>query len=197
MACKRWHYSRSFPSARTVTIGAWEDGQFVGAMVFSLGANRHIARPYGLTPLQVCELVRVALTKHRTPVSRILAIGLRMLKQQSPGVRLVVSYADSARGHHGGIYQAGNWIYTGESETAAYLVRGNLLQGKTVTQRYGHARIDLIRRDVDPSAERRPVIKYKYVMPLDDGMRKFCEGLRKVPPKRSEVSHGTITGPAA
>lgn len=37
-----------------------------------------------------------------------------MLKQYKDDL-ILVSYADSAQGHHGYIYQATNWIYTGIS----------------------------------------------------------------------------------
>jgi len=38
---------------------------------------------------------------------------LRKLKKHAKGLKLVVSYADFNQGHHGGIYQATNWIYVG------------------------------------------------------------------------------------
>jgi hypothetical protein len=58
-------------------------------------------------------LTRIALTNHKAPVSRIMAITLRKLKKHAKGLKLVVSYADFNQGHHGGIYQATNWIYVG------------------------------------------------------------------------------------
>lgn len=112
-ACLRWHYSRSTPTAKTVKIGVWERGVFKGAIIYGLGSNQHLGTAFGLTMFQACELCRVALDRHDTPVSRIVAISLKMLKKQSPGVRLVVSYADCDQDHHGGIYAAGNWVYVG------------------------------------------------------------------------------------
>ena len=41
------------------------------------------------------------------------AIALRLLARHSPGLRLVVSYADPAQGHVGTIYQAAGWTYLG------------------------------------------------------------------------------------
>jgi hypothetical protein len=110
----RWHYSRAMPAAKLVRIGVWEAGRFVGAILYGSGANRHLARPFGLKGTQACELVRVALAPGREhPTSRCLAISLRMLQRQSPGLRLVVSYADTKEGHLGVIYQATNWIFLG------------------------------------------------------------------------------------
>lgn len=47
------------------------------------------------------------------PVTRILAIAIRMLKREMWGIRLLVSYADLDHGHLGKIYHASNWVYVG------------------------------------------------------------------------------------
>ena len=101
-AVVNWHYSGSLPVGKSVKVGAWEDGKFIGVVIFAYGANNNIGKPYGLQQVECCELVRVALANHKTAVSKIVAIALRFLKKHSPGVRLVVSYADTAQGHHGG-----------------------------------------------------------------------------------------------
>ena len=44
-ACEHWHYSRSVPRGKSVYVGVWEDGRFIGVVIFSRGANRHIASP--------------------------------------------------------------------------------------------------------------------------------------------------------
>ena len=61
VAITRWHYSRAMPSSKLVRFGVWEDGRFVGAIIYGVGANRHLASPFGLQPTEACELVRVAL----------------------------------------------------------------------------------------------------------------------------------------
>jgi hypothetical protein len=172
------------PAASTVKVGAWEDGEFIGAVIFSHGASAQIGLPFGMTQWQVIELTRVALNKHHSPVSKIVAIALRMLKKQSPGLRIVVSYADSSKGHVGGIYQAGNWIFAGGRDTPVYVVKGERLQGKTVTSRYGHARVPELRANIDAGVSRENVIKYRYLMPLDDEAKRICERMREPFPKR-------------
>lgn len=117
-ACENWHYSGCLPAGKLVKVGAWEKGKFVGVVLFGRGANCNMVKGYGLTQDQGCELARIALTRHDTPVSRISSLAMRFLKKQSPELRLVVSYADSEQGHHGGIYQAGNWLYRGLSSSA-------------------------------------------------------------------------------
>jgi hypothetical protein len=64
-AVMRWHYSRAMPSSKLVRFGVWEGKKFCGSIIYGLGANRHIARPFGLKDQEVCELVRVALAPGR------------------------------------------------------------------------------------------------------------------------------------
>ena len=96
-AVEKWHYSGVMPAGKTVKWGVWEDKEFIGAVIFSFGANNHIGSPYGLTQIEVCELVRIALREHETPVSRIAGKAIDCQRKQSPGLRLLVSYADPSR----------------------------------------------------------------------------------------------------
>ena len=106
-AVEHWHYSKVLSVSTNVYIGVWENSKFIGAIIFGRGANKNIASPYGLTQTDVCELTRVALSKHVNPVTRILAIAIKLLKKQSPNLKLIVSYADPQQNHYGGIYQGG------------------------------------------------------------------------------------------
>ena len=76
-ACLNWHYAKAVPVGKLVKVGAWEDGRFIGVVIFSRGANNHIGQPYGLQQDQVCELTRVALRDHVSPVSQILAKAIK------------------------------------------------------------------------------------------------------------------------
>lgn len=80
-ACENWHYSRCMPKSKLAKLGVWEDGKFIGVVIYGVGATSDLVKKYGLTPQEGCELVRVALTKHKAPVSRILSISLRLLKK--------------------------------------------------------------------------------------------------------------------
>ena len=74
-------------------LGVWEGPRYVGVIVFGRGATPRIGQPYGLQQGQVCELVRVAMRDHASPVSRMLAVAVRLLKRRCPALRLVISYA--------------------------------------------------------------------------------------------------------
>lgn len=166
-------------------IGVWENSEnrrvakFVGAVIFSRGANKSLGTPYGFEQIECCELTRVALTDHKTPVSRIVAIALRMLKQSSPGIRLVISFADPAHDHIGGIYQAGNWLFVGTSIPAEeYIVEGRRMHGRSMRAMFGsHIGKDFI-EVVKGSA------KYRYIMPLDEVAKLRVSKHSKPYPKR-------------
>jgi len=186
-ACENWHYSKKLPCGSLVKIGAWENGKFVGVVIFSRGATPEIGSPYNLRQDEICELTRVALTKHSAPVSRILAVSFKFLHASSPRLRLIVSFADSSQGHHGGIYQATNWVYAGASKTHAYRVLGKVEHPKTLHSRYGIGgqSVPWLRANIDKNAERIIAgTKHRYLMPLDAEMRAKIELLAKTYPKR-------------
>lgn len=182
-ACKNWHYSKCVPAGKIVKIGVWENEKFIGCVLFSRGANNHIGGPYGLDQTEVCELTRVALTAHETPVTRIVSIAIRMLRAYCPGMKAIISYADEDEGHAGGIYKAGNWIYEGLKNAGpggATVIHGKKVHNKTLHSKYGHNSIVWLREHVDPEA----VLwvnkgKHKFVMPLDKTLRERLEFKQK------------------
>lgn len=201
-AVTRWHYSEQMPAGKTIKFGVWENSEFVGAIVYGRGANKTLGQPYGLGQLEACELVRIALRDHDTPVTQLVAESLRQLRLIAPGLRLVISFADPEQGHHGGIYQAGNWIYTGMTPSVAeYLVNGRRVHGRSARAmrsakgRGAHANtINWLRANVDPNAREIPgSTKHRYLMPLDRQTRRRVRKLAMPYPARegSTVSRST------
>jgi hypothetical protein len=197
-AVERWHYSRRMPKSKLAKVGVWEDGQFVGAVIFGVGATPELCKPYDLTAQQVAELVRVALKRdHRTPTSRVIAIAVRIVKKAMPGLRLLVSFADTAQGHHGGIYQAGGWIYTGDSFGRYIVTHGKAEHPRTLGSRYGVGgqSIPWLRANVDPDAEQIDApAKHRYLYPLDKAMRSAILPLSQPYPKRGRSNTSDAPG---
>lgn len=187
-AVTNWHYSRKMPRSKVVTVGVWEDGRFIGAVVFGRGASANIGKPYKLQQTEICELVRVALTKHKTPVSRIIAIAVRMLRRHCPSLRLIVSFADTNMGHHGGIYQAAGWLYLGQTQprTDYKDKTGRIWHNRCVSERGVRQHYGRLAPCPRPSeCEAIPRLgKHRYVLPLDDAMREQVAPLAKPYPKR-------------
>ncbi len=92
-----------------------------------------------------------------------------------------MSFADDAQNHHGGIYQAANWIYTGESSfKQEYIYKGRRVPDRVVSQAVKERRVR--RQDLTPA----PTLgKHRYLYPLDAEMRAQIEPLRKPYPKRA------------
>jgi hypothetical protein len=177
-ACLNWHYSGCLPAGKLVKVGAWENGKFIGVVLFGRGANHNMVKGYGLEQDHGCELVRIALTSHVTPVSRIAAHAMRFLKRQSPNLRLIVSYADPEAGHHGGIYQAGNWVYRGVSAPAIKVWYNGKWSHKKTVDDAGVRQDNLLKKKVEG--------KHTYLMPLDAEMRELILPLSKPYPKRAK-----------
>lgn len=184
-ACKKWHYTKKIPVNKLVKIGAWENEKFIGVVIFGMGASAVLHKQFRLNRFQVCELVRVALGKHESPVSRIIAISLKFLKKANPGLRVCVSFADPSQGHHGGIYQAGGWIYTGRSsDTVEYFYNGDWRHVTDVYKRLRKEDIKLLRKRTKKG-------KYRYVKTFDDEMRIKLMPLSKQYPKRASKDEET------
>ena len=184
-ACENWHYSKSIPKSKLVKIGAWENGHFIGVVIYGCGATPNLGKPYKLPQNQCIELVRVALKNHITPVSRIVSIANKFMHKANQGLRLLVSFADTSQGHHGGIYQASNWIYSGQGHSAKfYMINGKLTHPRTLglaglTQNIDGAR----KKDLKAKVVIVPG-KHRYLMPLDAEMREQILPLSKPYPKR-------------
>lgn len=187
-ACEKWHYSKSVPVPPLVKVGAWENGKFIGVVVFSRGASASLFKPYGLKQTQGCELTRVALTKHQTPVSKILSLAIIFLKKTNPNLELIISFADPSEGHHGGIYQATNWIYTGKSASSFEYIdkSGRKFHSRQVSEKGWNIQQGNVRKTVKPS-ECEKVFKpgkHRYLYPLQN-KEKYLK-LSKPYPKRIE-----------
>jgi hypothetical protein len=190
-ACEKWHYTCSVPMPPIVKIGVWEDEKFVGVVLFSRGASPALGSAYDLSQLECCELTRVALRDHATPVSRIISIAIRFLKRSNEGLRLIVSFADPSQGHHGGVYQAGGWVYSGDSDEKTDFIAPN---GKRLLSRqvsssgfvrmFGKMTKTLKRSDCTPV---NLPGKHRYLMPLDDAIRAKIAPLAKPYPKSTRV----------
>lgn len=135
-----WHYSKTMPNGKLVKFGVWENDKFIGVVLYGKGANNMMPKHYNLKHTELCELVRVALTKHKTETTRIIAITLKLLKKENPGLKLVFSYADKTnQGHEGIIYKAGNWQSEGLtiSKGDHLYLDNKIVHGRSINKKIG------------------------------------------------------------
>ena len=195
-ACRRWHYSGSLPNGRQTIVGAWEDGSFRGVVVFGRGANKDLGTPYGLDQTGCCELIRIAFREHRAPISQVVSQAFKLLRSSSPGLRLVISFADPEQEHIGGIYQAGNWVYLGRTNASYRYItpdgtavhRRNLSKSGWMNSFGTQSRCWRF----DQCQKVKIQGKHRYAMPLDRAMRRQLLKLAQPYPKCT----GSVEGDA-
>ena len=188
-AVEHWHYSKSMPMPPVVHIGVWEDASFIGVVLFARGASPHLGDAYDVTNTEVCELTRVALNVHKSAVSRILSIAVKMIIRKEKRLRLIVSFADANQGHHGGIYQAAGWVYSGVTcKKFDYIgpdgkrYRDRQVTNSGIARQFGKT-TQVFKPSQCKAIQMKP--KHRYLMPLDAEMRKQILPLSKPYPKRA------------
>lgn len=147
------HYSGRKPVVSRA-FGLVEDGTLKAVITYGKPASPTICK--GLCGEKysdaVYELNRMCRTEdYGKPLSHFVATTLRMLK---PSNWIVVSYSDTAMNHHGYVYQACNFLYTGTSSPHADKYRPD------GTGHNRHAESFDVRKD-EYSVERS--IKHRYV----------------------------------
>lgn len=190
-ACRHWHYSKKIPVGKLVKVGVWEDGKFIGAIIFGDGLLGPTRTVYGgVDKFQIAEIVRIALRDHQHEVSRMISIAIKLLRNHCPGIQLVVAFADQGENHHGGIYQGSNFVYTGESEPGRmfrHKATGRILHNRAVSANGLRSHFGKVRKV--PRTDECEIIgrsrKYRYLLPLSAEMKMMVEKLRKPYPKRA------------
>ena len=168
---KKYHYLHSCPLL-TVSFGVYNNGLLVGAVGYSPGSIGVEAHFKNVPLAEIIVLSRFWLsdTMPRNSESRSLACSLRFLRHRW---KAVVSYADPAFGHYGGIYQATNWLYTGLSR-GHYLVEadGQTYHARSLFAKYGTRDMKWLRskgHTITLLSNEKP--KHRYIFLLDKNIQ--------------------------
>lgn len=182
--CKFWHYTKTCATSSRFCVGAWENGLFVGVVVFANGAALNLGKSEGYKSSEVCELVRVALSGKQTFTSQIVSRALRFFKDLNPDIRVIYSFADQNQDHFGTIYQAMNWIYLGESKGSPKVIdiNGNTIHNKTFSE---------LKSGKEKYRKVKQKNKYKYIFALNRKDRKRILKLHKPYPKMRKADRAT------
>lgn len=165
-ACEHWHYSKCMPAGKCIKYGVFEDSKFRGVVIFSRGANNNLLKPYGLKTTEGCELSRVALSNHKNTVTKIISICFKLIKKSNPDIRVVISFADTAQGHEGKIYQAGNWLYLGSvKSTPDYFYKNKWRHQRSINSLLGS-----LKRLPPETKKREGSLKHRYLYLLDKSL---------------------------
>lgn len=186
-AVMNWHYSKSVPSVQFAHAVFNSKSEWCGVVCYGMGAANNIARPYNLRQGNVIELVRIAMNGKQESTSKALAISLKLLKKNNPHLKLIVSYADSEQGHSGIIYQATNWIFTGDSTDTNIVINGKRMHRRSIGSKYGTSSIGKLKRMGLDCQIIQTKPKHKYIYPLTKDIRELCLSLSKPYPKKTSV----------
>ena len=130
------HYARRIPSI-SFAYGLFRNGKLEGCVTFGTPPSAPLRS--GLCGFEfaenVLELNRLCFYKNqKNDASRLIGAALRLLG----GNRVVISFADTAHGHVGKVYQASNFLYCGLSaKRTDWKVRGKEhLHGQTIADEF-------------------------------------------------------------
>jgi hypothetical protein len=111
------HYTHSLTKGRH-SFGLFHGEQLVGAAVYGQPSGRGVAASIweGGTEQNTLELLRLYVVDGtgKNAETWFMARCHRLLPAE---VKMLVAYSAPGVGHHGGCYQAGNWLFLGESKS--------------------------------------------------------------------------------
>jgi hypothetical protein len=164
-----YHYSRRMPSAIQHCFAVREPGGLFGdtgravaGVIFGCGANRTM-------PTGSMELTRLVRTPDCViPLSGFVTWAMRWLRANTIAP-FVFSYADTAQDHHGGIYQASGFVYTGESKpqfSSFFDAAGKPLHKRSLSAQLGTAARDVVLAKIPGATIGTEKPKHLYIFPL-------------------------------
>ena len=170
-SCKKWHYSKSCPPT-IVPYGVWENKKYIGCIIFGRGASYKLGKKLGFDPKVCCELVRVALSgKQNFHTTKYLSLAIKFFKENNKNIQCIISFSDLEQDHIGILYQAGNWIYTGESITPYAYFDANGKRYHTRSLRVKNEKNNITFSNI--RVYRKKIKnKYRYAYPLSKSARK-------------------------
>ena len=120
------HYLHSLPGGTQLAFGVFLNGRLMGAVTLGVGSFNAHCLVEGALAKDCLTLSRLWLAEDmpKNSESRVIGVFTRSLKKHTD-LKFLLTYADPAQGHDGGIYQATNWLYTGFSDAMPYYVLGD------------------------------------------------------------------------
>lgn len=134
------HYSHRLPGAVTLCFADIEYEpvrRTLACVMFGWALGRSEESMWELTRL-------VRLPEYDKPLTKLIAKAMGHIRQHKL-IDLVCSFADSEEDHHGGIYQACSWAYSGDSrsrEVDGFNIDGVFVPARTANSRYGTSSVE-------------------------------------------------------
>lgn len=133
-----YHYSHRLPGNTQCVVTAHEDGGLFGDRGRAVAAVFFSSPPtrWSETVWELSRLVKI--DGIVLPLTGLIAHACTIIRRRK-ACDLLVSFADSTQGHHGGIYQACSWHFNGLRAPAVsgLTINGEYVPGRTANARYG------------------------------------------------------------
>jgi hypothetical protein len=118
-------------------FGLYSEEKLIGVCCFGQPSSPIQKYAFENRDFRLYELTRLVVDNGiNNAASFLISQSIKMLKERFCAI---VSYADSAHGHSGIVYQATNWIYTGPtvSHDCLYMVDGKPTHPMTLRDKFG------------------------------------------------------------
>lgn len=128
-----FHYSHHIPANIQFCTSLVRDGLAIASVFYSIPATR-----WKEPVLELCRLVRDETVEPKPTLSYLISKSIKTLKSATK-FNLIISFADSSHGHHGGIYQACSWYYHTfrKPRIDGFIIDGIFVAARTCNHRYG------------------------------------------------------------
>lgn len=172
------HYSHTYPGGIDFSFSAHYGETLVGACLFGYGASRNLAEKLlrgEKDKHKFRELVRLVFLDEvpRNSESKFISWCLKFLAKNTE-LLAIVSFADSSKNHVGYVYQASNWLYTGESiaHHKNYLLDGKDTHERTLYSMYGKFSYKELKEKLGDRLQiSSQVVKHRYIYLLRPELR--------------------------
>ena len=120
------HYTHGSHNAPTLCYGLFDDSELIGVLMFAQPCSENVRSSIWGSSVEdknkVIELHRLHIqdVTPKNTESWFISKCMKLLSEDKPEVKGVISFADSTEGHEGVIYKATNFYYIGKTGTALF-----------------------------------------------------------------------------
>jgi len=162
------------------------DDKLIGCVIYGQPVGRSAAASLSdnLSIDEVFELTRLFIFDGygRNIESYCISQSFKLLNQEFPRIKAVISYADGEQGHKGVIYQATGFLYQGNSSLALMPNYSLSLKGppnyewmhsRSVTSKWGSSNVDHLKRCIGKTFWRKKEsTKHRYIIFIGNRVEK-------------------------
>lgn len=135
----RYHYIGKLGN-NSSPYGAYIDDKLIAICSFSSITRKESAERLGLESRELRELSRLCIHpqyQKKNFASWLISRCIKLIKNEYPHLKCLISFADTTFNHNGTIYKASNWVYDGKTAPSYWYVDrdGYVMHKKTLYNR--------------------------------------------------------------